>query len=450
MSTLILASPERFATRDRRSFSATAKVNVVESFLQQINRNVSQAAREHSIDRATLIRWVRDREGLLQLQERKSTARRASGAGRPSTMPDNVKDALLSFVETRRDDFLPVTPRMLYLEWCRIDADVLQLSEAAARQRIYRFMSRNDLVMRRTTHHAQSTRTNPKVITDWMDYIGETCKTYGITQDRIANFDETDVQFSVQTQRTLAHRGQRTVSVRTPTSSGRCSVMLGVAADGHKFPPYIIFKGLPGARIDRELRRWEHEGYSEGCIYGVQSKAWMNEPQMLQWVEKVWKPYTNSKNGDMTMLIIDQMSVHCMPTVKKAIEDCGTLLEFIPKGYTSVLQVCDIGLNKPFKDYMRAAVNEWMVSSGTGSNNKPDRITVSHWIDHAWNRISHNTVINTWVHIGVTDSIGCEEDGNKDDDEEIEGGFLTDTDAREDDVLALRESDEISSDEEDE
>ena len=99
---------------------------------------------------------------------------------------------------------------------------------------------------------------------------------------------------------------------------------------------------------------------------GVQEKAWMNESMILDWVKRVWKPFTESKGG-LTLLIIDQFLVHMMSTVKKAIEDCGTLLEFVPKGYTSCLQVCDIGLNKPFKDYMRMAVNEWMVRNDDGS-----------------------------------------------------------------------------------
>jgi len=134
-----------------------------------------------------------------------------------------------------------------------------------------------------------------------------------------------------------------------------------------------------------------------------------------------------------------------MPTVKKAIEDCGTLLEFVPKGYTSCLQVCDIGLNKPFKDHMRAVVNEWMVAND--ADKRPDRPTVSHWIDHAWQKISHATIINTWAHI----RIGCKITNVGEQEEEGDvyfGSFMDGSDPRNDDILALRESDEISTDSE--
>ena len=160
----------------------------------------------------------------------------------------------------------------------------------------------------------------------------------------------------------------------------------------------------------------------------------------------MWKPFTVAKGNKITLLMVDQFAVHSMPTVKKAIENCGTLLEFIPKGYTSCLQVCDIGLNKPFKDYMRSAVNEWMVLNDAGT--RPDRPTVSNWINHAWQKITQRTITNTWAHIKMSYYM----DTNT---EEIitartqTGVFMDDTDPREEDILALRESYETSSDEED-
>eukprot|EP00977_Amphora_coffeiformis_P017316 scaffold5541_cov132-Amphora_coffeaeformis.AAC.1 len=93
------------------------------------------------------------------------------------------------------------------------------------------------------------------------------CETYGIEKDCIANFDETDVRFAVETRSTIAYRGERTVNVRTPCSSSRCTVMLGCSANGKKFPPYVIYKGKRGARVAKELQKWEDNGYSSGCLY---------------------------------------------------------------------------------------------------------------------------------------------------------------------------------------
>ena len=58
--------------------------------------------------------------------------------------------------------------------------------------------------------------------------------------------------------------------------------------------------------------------------------------------------------------------------VMAAIEDCGSAIDFIPAGYTSKLQTMDVGLNKPFKDYLREKYEEWMVAEN-GTKKQTDR-----------------------------------------------------------------------------
>eukprot|EP00977_Amphora_coffeiformis_P015906 scaffold4786_cov198-Amphora_coffeaeformis.AAC.18 len=86
----------------------------------------------------------------------------------------------------------------------KLDPRATELLEPTAHGRIFRFMKRNDMVYRRTTHHAQSTRNDPKIIQDWTSYMQNMCKTYDIKPDCIANFNETEVQFAVETRNTIA------------------------------------------------------------------------------------------------------------------------------------------------------------------------------------------------------------------------------------------------------
>eukprot|EP00977_Amphora_coffeiformis_P026838 scaffold31040_cov214-Amphora_coffeaeformis.AAC.2 len=88
---------------------------------------------------------------------------------------------------------------------------------------------------------------------------------------------------------------------------------------------------------------------------------------------------------------------------------------------------------------MRATVHEWMMINGDTSN-KPDRLTVLHWIDHAWNKISSTTIINTWAHIKLAEKVAVPVE----EPEELHGVFLSNKDPREDDVLALHDSMEMS------
>jgi hypothetical protein len=59
------------------------------------------------------------------------------------------------------------------------------------------------------------------------------------------------------------------------------------------------------------------------------------------------------ENGAPTMLILDEMSAHMTTDVRNAIAVCDTHLVLIPGGYTSKLQVMDVGFNKPFKNHYR-------------------------------------------------------------------------------------------------
>ena len=123
----------------------------------------------------------------------------------------------------------------------------------------------------------------------------------------IANFDETNVFFSPTCKMTLSPVGERTISVRSADSAQRCTVMIGVSGWGYMFPPIIIFKGSigPRGRILQELEKVATKqldthhglfsGYPLSNFYAVQEKAWMDTTSMLQWVEKVWKPFTMEK-----------------------------------------------------------------------------------------------------------------------------------------------------------
>jgi len=290
---------------------------------------------------------------------------------------------------------------MLVAEWTKVDPDgVAALSVNAARARIYRFMRRNELSFRRTTHQAQVTRTDPQIITDFVSYCNWKAKLLGIAPECTANFDETNVYFSPPIRSTIAHKGSRTVAIRTPDSNNRCTAMLGVTLSGYKFPPFIIYQGKVSrcGRIRRELANARANHYPPGLIYQCQDKAWMDENTMLEWVETVWKPFTEQVKKAPTLLLLDWAPAHVVSSVKAAIASCNTELEFIPKGYTSKCQVLDVGINKPFSDYIRNNVAEWQVSHDF--NDKPLRQDVAHWIRMSWLAIKDSTIKNTWKHIG--------------------------------------------------
>jgi hypothetical protein len=76
-------------------------------------------------------------------------------------------------------------------------------------------------------------------------------------------------------------------------------------------------------------------------------------------------------------------------------ERLGTHVEFVPPGYTGILQVMDVGLMRPFKDIVRAEFERFMIEHG--NDERPSRLTVAGWVDRAWTGITTDTILNTWA-----------------------------------------------------
>ena len=69
----------------------------------------------------------------------------------------------------------------------------------------------------------------------------------------------------------------------------------------------------------------------------VQDYEWMNEELMLEWIERVWKPWVVHSGllNIGSLLTMDRFAGHMVESVVDALASCGTDVEFIVGGYTS-------------------------------------------------------------------------------------------------------------------
>ena len=93
-----------------------------------------------------------------------------------------------------------------------------------------------------------------------------------------------------------------------------------------------------------------------------------------------------------------RFSVHKVCNCVDAIKSCGTEVDYITPGYTSQLQVLDVGVNKPFKGYVQAAWENLMVQNI--ENEKVMRHNVAQWVEAAWAQVTVSSITNTWASIG--------------------------------------------------
>ena len=81
---------------------------------------------------------------------------------------------------------------------------------------------------------------------------------------------------------------------------------------------------------------------------------------------------------------MDESSDHLMATCCNAIKECGPEMDYILGSYTSKLQVMDVGVNKPFKGYVRKTYENFMIANP--ENGKVRRKDIVQWIQTGWEK----------------------------------------------------------------
>ena len=151
--------------------------------------------------------------------------------------------------------------------------------------------------------------------------------------------------------------------------------------DGTKLSSFIIFKGGEGGGV---IWKFIGDNFPQDSVNTVQDKAWIDRRVFWSRMKRfgsltahISLPLTFSW---MNSLFISRQ-IQCI-----LFQDCGTQLYFMLGGYTSKLQVLDIGVNKPFKNYVKYR-NEYFRFEDESAR-WVKRTDVSKWIDEPWKRVS--------------------------------------------------------------
>ena len=95
-------------------------------------------------------------------------------------------------------------------------------------------------------------------------------------------------------------------------------MMLSVAANGDVLPTFVIFKGK---RLLKDIK-----GPSDITVL-VQEKAWVDESNMLQWIDSSLRVFTNR---NQSLLVMDSFRCHLMESVKKRLRKTNAATAIIP------------------------------------------------------------------------------------------------------------------------
>ena len=113
--------------------------------------------------------------------------------------------------------------------------------------------------------------------------------------------------FDLPSNTTVNELESRTVSIRT-TGHERTNftVVLTCMADGTKLPPIVIFK----------LKNIPRGNFPSGVIVRANPTGWMNENEMLYWIENVWVKRAERFSNPQSLLVLDSFSAHVVDSVK--------------------------------------------------------------------------------------------------------------------------------------
>ncbi|KAF0703553.1 hypothetical protein AaE_015316 [Aphanomyces astaci] len=364
------------------------------------NESAYATAKRHGLQTSQVSRWIKNLASLkvaAAKSPRKLTVGKGHGVSKPL-----VEAEVLAYCNSLRDEDIAVSTKMLIVKALSIDPSFHGGQPKALSNWVYEFLNRNDLCLRRPTRQGQKRSNHLQATMD--DFVGNVNNRFlpfgtlaNVPMNRLVNMDETPVYFEPKLHTTISKKGLKTVSARVCSSHNpRVSVCLAVTATGEKLPPYVVFKGVPGARIDSSLEKIMPPNMFGTC----QKNAWMDDPTTEAWRKSVWVPFIGDESP--SVLLLDDYKCHKQPSFTRKVAKVGTELEIIPGGYTCVLQPLDVGINKPFKDNIRHQYMLWAATQMVGNSvvASPSREVILEWIRKAWSEITVETILNAWRKCG--------------------------------------------------
>jgi hypothetical protein len=252
------------------------------------------------------------------------------------------------------------------------------------------------LIHRKTTISQKLSEEYEEKLINFQKFVISLRKKYCSLLSQIGNTYQTPVWFDMPELTTIEHVGKRSVQVRmTGADKQRCIMMLTITADGHKLPPFVIFR----KKLPKDI-------FPLAIIVRVQERGWMTEELILEWLNVVWERRPGALLCKRSILVLDSFHGHMTVRVKAKVNEDSDLV-VIPGGMTKLLQPLDVVINWPFKVAFWWLYNQWMTT--TKHELRPSSrmkctplLTVCEWILAAWHSVSPEIVEKSFKVTGIS------------------------------------------------
>ena len=214
---------------------------------------------------------------------------------------------------------------------------------------------------------------NPTVMKQYFDLLGETINSLGLKPHQIYNCDETGWSGKEKSrQKVIAVKGHHSYQ-QALMSSGHVTAHLCICADGRVLPTFIIFeKSLP--HIDYK------DGVPGDWLFGHSESGYMDSVLFLAWFKQVFIPHCGSARP--VLLILDNHDSHTTLDVIECAKENNIELLGLPPHTTHLLQPLDVSINGPLKaKFSSTAVQLGHVNKHQTINKARFPAILSHTID---------------------------------------------------------------------
>ena len=238
--------------------------------------------------------------------------------------------------------------------------------------------------------------------------------------------DETPCNLEMGFDNTIDFIGKKSIEIETfGREQYRITIILTIAGDGTKLPPFAILKVKPGKIIENHVKNLEYV-VNKKIFICCQENGWCTEDIFAEWIKNIFIPYQNSLN-DKCLLLFDMASSHISKFSIDVLKKHDINFVTIPAGMTPISQPLDIAVNKTFKEHIKLLFEkERLFYDNILPKMKLNtaRINLLNYINIVWNIeecITNSIIINGFKKAGIIGNSYLSKD-----EEKIREGYIYD------------------------
>ena len=200
----------------------------------------------------------------------------------------------------------------------------------------------------------------PDIKLKFLQSIQQLISKYNVPPKLLVNWDQTACKYIQCGEWTMDETGSKNVPITGLDDKREITALFAGAADGSFLPPQLIY----GGKTDRSHPQGIQFPHEWNITHN--DNHWSNETSMLEYLEKVIKPYKDKTiqelglHDDQRMIVLfDVFRAHRVQSCKEWLASNNVEYVCVPANCTDKLQPMDLAVNKPFKHVMKTEFIAW-------------------------------------------------------------------------------------------